>query len=125
MAQQLLRSRSRGSTGHRVWSGRPQGLPAEFTELRALVHNTDAVGPLTALLTILRELVAELTSMIHAHLAALLAATPLKAQKTRDKPKATSAAPRNSSRPPSTLRTERNSWLPSGTPRGLVAGSCR
>ncbi|XQE77576.1 hypothetical protein ACN24L_00430 [Streptomyces microflavus] len=70
-------------------------MPAEFTELRALVHNTDAVGPLTVLLTILRELVAELTSMIHAHLAALLAATPLEAQKTRDKPQATSAAPRN------------------------------
>ncbi|MFJ9530812.1 hypothetical protein [Streptomyces cyaneofuscatus] len=54
---------------------------AEFTELRALVHNTDARRPLTVLLTILRELVAALTSMIDAYLAALLAATPLEAQK--------------------------------------------
>ncbi|MFD8968170.1 hypothetical protein ACFV0C_24790, partial [Streptomyces sp. NPDC059568] len=54
---------------------------AEFTELRALVHNTDARRPLIVLLTTLRELVAELTSMIDAYLAALLAATPLEAQK--------------------------------------------
>ncbi|MFB8050699.1 hypothetical protein [Streptomyces rubiginosohelvolus] len=54
---------------------------AEFTELRTLVHNTDARRPLTVRLTILRELVAELTSMIDAYLAALLAATPLEAQK--------------------------------------------
>ncbi|MGW3399462.1 hypothetical protein [Streptomyces hydrogenans] len=54
---------------------------AEFTELRALVHNTDTRRPLKVLLTTLRELVAELTSMIDAYLAALLASTPLEAQK--------------------------------------------
>ncbi|MFI8370921.1 hypothetical protein [Streptomyces sp. NPDC085466] len=54
---------------------------AEFTELRAMVHNTDARRPLKVLLTTLRELVAELTSMIDAYLAALLASTPLEAQK--------------------------------------------
>jgi hypothetical protein len=53
----------------------------EFTELRAMVHNADARRPLIVLLTTLRELVAELTSMIDAYLAALLASAPLEAQK--------------------------------------------
>ncbi|MEW2558557.1 hypothetical protein [Streptomyces griseorubiginosus] len=52
----------------------------EFIELRAMVHHTDAKRPLKVLVTVLRQLVDELTSMIDAYLAALLAAIPLKAQ---------------------------------------------
>ncbi|MGW6521729.1 hypothetical protein [Streptomyces sp. NPDC054962] len=52
----------------------------DFIELRTMVHNADTRRPLKALVTVLNELVAELTSMIDAYLAALLAVTPLEAQ---------------------------------------------
>ncbi len=62
----------------------PQGLEAvltEFVELRDLVHAADARRPFGALVKALRELVDELQSMVSAYLAALLASTPLQAQR--------------------------------------------
>ncbi|MFI8351431.1 hypothetical protein [Streptomyces sp. NPDC085596] len=54
---------------------------SDFIELRAIIHNADARRPMKALVTILGDLVTELTFMIDAYLAALLAQTPLEAQK--------------------------------------------
>ncbi|MEU2500263.1 hypothetical protein ACPCC5_27285 [Streptomyces pseudogriseolus] len=62
----------------------PEGLEAvltEFIELRDLVHGADARRPFGVLVKALRELVDELQSMISAYLTALLASTPLQAER--------------------------------------------
>ncbi|MCC3651682.1 hypothetical protein LIX60_09425 [Streptomyces sp. S07_1.15] len=62
----------------------PQGLEAvlaEFIELRDLVHAADVRRPFGVLVNALRELVDELQSMVSAYLAALLASTPLQAER--------------------------------------------
>ncbi|MBZ6135441.1 hypothetical protein [Streptomyces olivaceus] len=53
----------------------------EFMQLRAMVQHTDARRPLVVMLAVLHQAVTELHSMIDAYLAALLAATPLEAQR--------------------------------------------
>jgi hypothetical protein len=54
---------------------------AEFIELRVMVQSADGRRPLRAMVKVLRELLGELESMVGAFLAALLATTPLQAQK--------------------------------------------